>query len=281
METMLILTDFSESALRAAEYGAELAGPLKVKRILLYHAYQSVFPGTDLPESTTVSAKQLYLNSMQNLSRLHDLLTTFITPAQPITIETLAEDASLSARINHLCKKEHVDIIVMGVSGRSGLEKLLLGNTTSMMIGESKVPVLIVPKDIIIGKGVKNIVFATDLKDNSVIPMHGLYEFLDAFPGKVRVVNVAPGTPETYSADARENIAELRNIFERYDPAFDYINERNVVSGILSYAKDHDASLIMVVPLKHGFFADVFREGIAKKLAYNSSVPLLSLPPTH
>lgn len=276
MKTILILTDFSENAFRAAEYAAEMAGPLQIKRILLYHAYQTIIGGTDLPIGNSQSSQEIYVESMSQLALVQDRLKSLV---KDIKVDLLAEDTSLPAYIGDLCKTEEVDLVVMGVSGKSGLEKLLIGSTTSMMIEESKVPVLIVPKDTIIGRGIKSVVFTTDLKDHAVIPVHQLYEILDAFPVPVRVLNVEKVSKDLYSEEARDTIASLHNIFEKCSATFDYINEDNTVEGILSYSNQHHASMIIVVPRKTGFLASIFRGSISKKLAYDSNIPLLSLPP--
>ena len=42
-------------------------------------------------------------------------------------------------------EKENVDIIVMGASGRHGLDRFLLGSVTERVVRESKKPVLVVP----------------------------------------------------------------------------------------------------------------------------------------
>jgi len=276
MKTMLILTDFSENAFRATEYAAQLVNPLQISRIVLYHAYQSAVIGTDLPVANTANDQQVYLESMESLGLQQDRLSAL---AKHVRIDLMAEDVSLPTHITSLCKSEEIDIVVMGVSGRSGLEKLLLGSTTSMMIQESTVPVLIVPNSTVIGKPINSMVFTTDLKDHASIPAHQLYEFLDAFPdAKVQVVNVDKTSGESYAMETRESIASLHKIFDQYNAAFDYINEDNTVEGILSYANHHRASIIIVVPKKLGFLASFFHNSISKKLAYDSNIPLLSLP---
>lgn len=276
MKTLLILTDFSENAFRAAEYAAEIAVPLQIRRIILFHSYQTFIGGTDLPIGNSQSNQNTYLEIMKELALLQDRLKPAV---KDIPIELLAEDISLPTYISELCKTEEVDLMVMGVSGKSGLEKLLLGSTTSMMIEDSKVPVLIVPKDTIIGKGIKSMVFTTDLKDPETIPVHQLYEFLDGFPVPVKVLNVEKPADDKYSAEVRNTITNLHTIFEKYPADFDYVNEDNTVEGILHYANNHHASIIIVVPRKTGFMSSFFRSSISKKLAYDSNIPLLSLPP--
>lgn len=276
MKTMLILTDFSENAFRAAEYGAQIADPLHITRIILYHAYQTVVLGTDLPVSSTKESQQIYLESMENLALVQDRIKSMVPH---IPIELMAEDISLPVHIQDFCKHQGIDILVMGVSGRSGLERLLLGSTSSLMITESGVPVLIVPKDTPLGQPMRSIVFATDLKDHSTVPAHQLYEFLDAFPVDIQVLNVAKEKDEKYAVETKEAITNLHNIFEKYNATFDYVKEDHTVEGILDYSNRHHASLLMVVPQQRGFMASLFHNSISKKLAYNSNIPLLSLPP--
>ncbi|MEC5145149.1 universal stress protein [Chitinophaga sp. 212800010-3] len=278
MNTMLILTDFSENAFRAMEYAASLTQPLQTSRIILYHAFQSFIFGTELPITNTPDNERLYLECMENLALQQDRLRALIHAG--IRIDMKAEDALLADHINDFCAEENVDFIVMGVSGKSGLEKLLLGSTTSLIISTSKVPVLVVPKDTIIGKPLTSIIFTTDLKHHETIPVERLHEILRAFPATVRVLNVEKGAgTEKYVIETKESIASLHEIFEPYHASFDYLNDNNTVDGILAYSNQHQASLIIVIPRKQGGLAVLFHNSISKKLAYDSNIPLLCLPP--
>ncbi|CAL1521278.1 universal stress protein [Chitinophaga sp. MM2321] len=278
MKSMLILTDFSDAAFRAAEYGCQLADSLGIKRIVLYHAYQTMVTGTDLPVTTSKNNHDIYLENMEALGLLHDQLKSMSGHA--VAIDLLADNTPLHSIINQRCREEEIDIIVMGVSGKSDLEKLLIGSTTTQILETSEVPVLVVPKGTFIGKGIKTIVFTTDLKDPATVPVEQLYKFLDAFPADLCVVNVAPAGEEKYLSETKEAIASLHNLLEKYQPTFHYINEDDTVKGILAFSEQQHASLIMAVPKRHSTFASLFRRSISKKLAYDSSIPLLSLPAT-
>jgi nucleotide-binding universal stress UspA family protein len=277
MKSMLILTDFSEAALRAAEYACELVDSLQISRIVLYHAYQTIIPGTDLPSSTTITQQQIYLESMELLGLLHDRIRSLVDPT--IKIDLLAEEtALLPDLLNQLSRKEAIDIIVMGVSGKSGLEKLLMGSFTAEVLRSSEFPVLIVPPEAFIGREIKSIVFSTDLKDYSIIPTSLLHKFLDTFPAELHVVNVQPEAKEKYLSETEESIAKLHTILDKYNPVFHYIQGDDIVADILTFSEEHDASLIIAVPKKHSFLSAVFHKSISKKLAYNSQIPLLCLP---
>lgn len=277
---MLILTDFSEAAFRAAEYACDLVDPLQIGRIILFHAFQTVVVGTDLPAATVLNDRQIYLDSMESLGLVHDRLKPLAGPT--VKIDLLAEDTSLFPdSINELCRKEAIDLTVMGVSGKTGLEKLLMGSVTTQMLRSGEFPVLIVPQDALIGRAMESIVFSTDLKDVSAIPVDLLHNFLDVFPATLHVVNVLPEAKEKYSPETEESIAKLHATLEKYNPAFHYIQGDDIVENILSFSEQHHVSLIVTVPKKHNFFSTVFHKSISKKLAYNSRVPLLYLPALH
>lgn len=277
MKSILILTDFSEAAFRAAEYACELVDSLQVRRIILYHTYQSIVVGTDLPTNTTMNDRQIYLDSMEALGLVHDRLRPRVGNA--VQIDLLAEATTLFPdSINALCRREAIDLIVLGVSGKSSIEKFLMGSVTAQVLQSSEFPALIVPEEAVIGKGIKSIVFAADLKDASTMPVNLLYKFLDAFPAELHVVNVLPEAREKYSPETEESIAKLHTVLDNYKPAFHYIQGDDVVANILSFVGQHHASLIVAVPKKHGFLTALFHKRVSKKLAYNTQVPLLVLP---
>jgi nucleotide-binding universal stress UspA family protein len=279
MKSMLILTDFSEAAFRAAEYACELADTLHIERIILYHAYQTITADEDLPAVTTINNdQQIYLKSMEALGMLHDRIKPIVKDIS--TIDLVAEDTalmSLDDLIDQRNKKEEIDLIVMGTSGKSGLERFLAGSTTSKILRTGKWPVLIVPEQTLPGRVIETIVLTSDLEHKGSVPSHQLYDFLDALPGNLQVVNVGRKAGENYSQEKEEAIAELHELLEKYDPAFHYVAGDHIVEEILAFAEGRHASLIIAVRHKHGFLSRLFHESITKKLAYNFKIPLLSL----
>lgn len=288
MKSILLLTDFSEDSFRAAEYGCEMARLLGAEQIIVYHAYQTIAPITDIPLSTTdippsagipVSSVEdnlkLHHEKMEMLAALHERLKAMTGDETRFRI--VANDGYLPEGINQLCQEEGVELIVMGVSGKSGFERTIFGSTTARMLEDSEFPLLIVPPEVVTGKGVKSVVFAATMKNTSDLPMLRLYAFLDAFRPSLAVVNVeTPAEQEKFSPQMKETIASLQNRLDKYQPAFYYVDGDDVVESLLIFAADHKASMIIGVPEKHGFLS--FHKSISKKLAYNSKIPFLALP---
>jgi len=279
MRTALILTDFSEAAFRAAEYVCSVAEPLQIGRIVLYHAYQMIITPTDIPTAPVKTAEELYLESMKELALTNDRLK----PRCPgdVAIEMFAENTFSPDTVNERCMEQKADLIVMGASGKSGLDRIMAGSITARMLSGSQFPLLMVPEEAVIGREIKTIVFATDLKDIPSIPVAQLYSFLDAFKAEVHVVNAGPAAEGEYvSGNRKEAVADLHKLLDKYPTSFYYIDGDNVVDSILTFAGEHHASLIISIPKKHGFLSAVFHKSVSKRLAYNSMIPLLCLPET-
>ncbi|HEV7783543.1 MAG TPA: universal stress protein, partial [Chitinophagaceae bacterium] len=244
MKNMLIMTDFSESAFRASEYGCELAGSLGIKRILLYHAYQAAIAFANPTGVPLVNNddQEVYLQSMEELSLLQDRLRSMT--GKGIEIDLVAEDSGLTGmawQVNEQTRKEEIGIIVMGASGKSGLDKFLLGSTTTQLLQKGECPVLIVPEDVLLGKGINTIVLTTDLSEIDKLPVLHLHELLDALPAKLQVVNVKSKGKERNSPKQEKAIADLEEILKNYDPGFNYVNGDNVVEEIIGFAREQQA----------------------------------------
>jgi nucleotide-binding universal stress UspA family protein len=277
MRSLLILTDFSETAFRAAEFACALADTFRVRRIVLYHAYQTAVATTDLPVSTVGTNRKIHLEAMEALSLLSDRLKSILP--HPVTIDLLAEDTFLPGDINERCREQGIDLIVMGVSGKSGFDRLLLGNTAARMLTTSRFPLLVIPGHAPVRRSVSKLVFTTDLKDEPAISGDRLYPLLDAFKAEISVVNVGDKEiEEKDQAEIKKALGGLHQLLDKYHPSYHYLGGNNVVKGILDFAGTMGASLIIAIPKEHGLLSSLFHRSVSEKLAYNSPIPLLFFP---
>lgn len=176
---------------------------------------------------------------MESLGMLQDRLKPMLEDA--VTIDLLAENTALADLvdlINQRSGKESIGMIVMGVSDKSGLERFLLGSTTTKVLRAGEWPVLIVPPDTLLGRAIKTIVLTSDLKEVDSIPTHQLYDFLNALPGKLHLLNVERKTAEKYSPEMEKAIAGLHELLEKYDPFFHYTNGDDIAKEILAFANN-------------------------------------------
>ncbi len=145
---ILVLTDGSKTAQKAARYGVDLAKKLEASVIVLSVIDQRSFIGQTVPPSQTVmhviepiedylrEAAEAYAGEIKNLCEKNRVLSkTVITTGHPV--EEIVKEA----------KKSKADLIVIGSHGRSALAAAVLGSVAYGVIHEdTKIPVLVVKK---------------------------------------------------------------------------------------------------------------------------------------
>jgi nucleotide-binding universal stress UspA family protein len=265
---LLILTDFSDAAFRAAEYAFNLAGQLGVEKVILYNAYRTIAQGTEFWVPAPKIDNQIYIDTMEALGLIHDQLQNLVSNNN-IQLELLAEDVYLPERINTLCADRHIDLVAMGVSGKSNLETLFMGSNTSQVLKVSEYPVLIVPKETIVGKPVESIAFATDQEIFTPRTIGRLTGLLGKLNPVVYVVDMA--------GDRRSD-DWIPDVLKSYHPKFFRVEQGDLVKGALEYANQEKISMIITVPQSQSLLSSIFHKSLSKELAYNARLPLISIP---
>lgn len=278
MNTILVLTDFSNVALQAAHYAIHLASQLNSKRVLLFNAYQSLEPMANVPvtpELPIVQAnpEELYKESTTQLENLRRMLAP---SAAGITIDTISEDDILEEAVKKLISKEQVDLVVTGLSDKSNLEKFLVGSHSIRVMENCAYPLVIVPQNARI-TALEKVMLAVDfevLRSGKALP--GLLAILNNLQAELFVVNVAKD--ENYSSDTQEDIKHLHQLLDKYQASFHYVEDSNVIHGINEFAAQNNISLIIAIHEKKGILATLFQKSVSKQLAWKSDVPLLIIP---
>jgi nucleotide-binding universal stress UspA family protein len=254
----------------------------------LYHAYEIILPVSPGAEAIT---GQLNYNvmvdsfgpedirlqrerSLQGLEAEKKLLAA--AAGDDIVIECATDEIRLADSINDIAEKYHAGLVVLGISEKEGLERILFGGSAIGVVDGSKYPVLVVPLKAAI-EPVGRIVFAYDLeKVDQTFPGTELKKLLDAFGATLKVVHVDKDhSGWAAEAEGPGGMPGLRQLLEPYHPSFDFIENEDIVEGILHYAGENQASLILTIGKSHGFFKSLFHRSVTHKLAYQAPTPLL------
>jgi len=275
MKTILVPTDFSDAAYNAAEYALKLAAQIEATRVVLFHAYELVVPIPDLPTAVPmVDMEELKASSLEGLKKMADDLKG--TVPQGCELSYRAENQLLAASINDVATAEKADFIVMGIIGGSNLEEIFVGSNTVDVVKNTQFPVIVVPVEASF-KGIKKIVFACDLKRvMETTPIKKLTALLDIFKPELVVVNVHKEGKEITGNQPMEGLM-LDAFLAPYNPDYRFVESDNVPNAVVNFAKEENADLILVVPRKHGFFDSIFKRSNTSKMAFRSSIPLISL----
>jgi nucleotide-binding universal stress UspA family protein len=131
---ILFATDFSDAADRAIPYVKEIARHYDANLVALQVHPPVVNPMTP-PQTWAADAA-----AAETLDRMHreHLLSTFV--GIPTTV--LIEEGGIQTGLQRAIERYHVDLVVIGTRGRTGVSKLLLGSTAEEILRTVTCPVL-------------------------------------------------------------------------------------------------------------------------------------------
>lgn len=143
LETVLVTTDGSDGALAGARWALEVAER--------FGAALHVLSVIDTGESAVVDSlrEQQVVEALE--ANAHDAIAAVETliensTAMP-TVTTAVRRGSPHETIRAYATQQAVDVIVMGTTGRSRLNRLLLGSTTERVLRTTTRPLLAVPPE--------------------------------------------------------------------------------------------------------------------------------------
>ncbi|PRD46394.1 universal stress protein [Sphingobacterium haloxyli] len=278
MKTIIITTDFSESALNAARYAANLAKSVEANQIVLYHAYDNLPIGTDLP-MTDAAPSLIEKQSISNLEAVQQELIQILGGNSTVNIHMVTNNFPLLHGIEGLLEKWDADLVVVGATGRSNLEQALIGSNTANLASSLKQPLLIVPNHVGY-EPIHKIVFACDLrKVSSNTPVAEITQWLERLRAKLLVLNVMP-EGERANPDTTTEQYKINALLEVVQPEYHYTTGNDIAEEIETFAEYHNAGLIVTIPKSYGFFERLFRRSVSKQLIKKSGIPLLLLRET-
>ncbi len=273
MKQILFPTDFSEAANTAFVYALKFAESF-VAEILILHVYDLPIVETPpLPEATTEIFDIVEMNQFESfrdeLPALHKLAEEYHLGHVKIRNTLLYGD--LVYNINKLCEDEHVDLIVMGTKGATGMKETFLGSTTGSVISNAKVPVLGVPAEAEY-QPIKSVVFTTQYKDKDNDALRNALDIAKKFKARLQCLYIKnDDDPE----DIDERINEWKIYYRDEDIDFFNITGDHIEQTILDFIENQHAGLLVMRTHRRGFFESLFHRSLTKKMAYHSKIPLL------
>jgi nucleotide-binding universal stress UspA family protein len=272
MKTILVLTDFSPAARQAALYAAGLTQQLEADELLLYHSYEFI-PPAEVPLPEPADMERFHQESLAALTELKDELRTFVS--ERTLIGVLADDRPLLGAAIAIAAERQAGLTVMGVTGKSQLEQILVGSHTLLLAQEMTGPVLLVPQEAVFEK-IRRVVFACELENVSAsTPVQTIRRLLHALGAHLLVLNVDTRNQANFTPDTIDEQSVLHQLWDREAPDYHYLIHEDIAAGLLQFTREHDVQLLIAVPRHHSFFDRLFHGSLTKKLAFHTSVPLL------
>jgi len=143
---ILVPTDGSENAERAGEYAitlADLSGADIILLNVIDTYYLESIPQPDVRESVDEDLRAGVKRAVEHFEEKIEENQCNGT-CKNVNFRVIIREGKPADIILKTIDEEGIDQVVMGKSGKQGLEKFLLGRTTDKIVKEAKVPVNII-----------------------------------------------------------------------------------------------------------------------------------------
>lgn len=273
IKNIVVPIDFSDASLNALKYAVQFALEMaSLPKFTILNAYSIPLAYSDLDITFGPSVE---IDQVENLidkefKKLHKLVPVLAE----IKYETIKINQELPYAIEHFQEDQPIDLLFMGVSGKSGLIEKILGSNTVKVIKANIAPVMVIPKNALY-KSIQNIAFSNDYKGMLPEAINPLKEIQLLYDAIIHVVHI-----DEESILALKESAEAKNLdllLKGTTHKFHFMKEKEVEIGLNHFLEQEMIDLLVVLPRKKGFFETLFTKSESKKLVLHSKLPLLAL----
>jgi len=270
MKHILVATDFSNSAANAMEYAMALAKLLNLD-VTAIHA---IHPTEGINNSTynAIFIDDYYNNKRQALK---EWVAPFTSRGEykNIEVDTLCGVGFLKNVITKYIEEHHVEFLVMGITGSTGIAGIV-GSNASMMVSVVNIPTLIVPiESKLSDKPV--ITLATDFETRlSADDANALNEMVEAFQSeKLQVLYV---TDKPDAKNLKTNESKLKEVIKT-ELEFNYIDNSRAINGIMEFVEKNETDILCLVKHHHNVIYRLFTRSTVNQVMNKSVKAILVL----
>ena len=192
-----------------------------------------------------------------------------------ITVHETVEFHQSFTHVIDTCRKNEIDLIVMGSHGVSGLKEMFIGSNTEKVVRSSDIPVLVIKKPHTEFE-VNDFVFASDFKKDNKETYKLAARYAEAFEAKMHLVMVNTANNFTTTKKALKRISEFTNqhIYDNY--SVHIYNDETVEQGILNFSQSINADLIGISTHGRQGLAHFLNGSISEDLVNHAKRPVIT-----
>jgi nucleotide-binding universal stress UspA family protein len=275
MNKILVPTDFSEQSENALKLASEIAKKESAELILL-HVVE--IPGeqtfsTTGEVSSSSGMDQVFVLKMIEKGK-NDIAELAAKYESGVSIKTEVLAGNAFYNISEMINEHEMDLVVMGTSGASGWEEMLIGSNTEKVVRKSKCPVLSLKHEVKLAD-VNNILFASALENHDPVLVEKVKELAKATGATLHLVYV--NTPNSFLT--------TKNIYQKMDEFLEknsldaekvVVSDVNEEDGILYAAELKEVDMIAMGTHGRKGLLHLFSGSIAEDIVNHAKRPVFT-----
>lgn len=271
MKQILVATDFSNGAANAMEYAMALAKTLNMG-VCVINAIPSM-EGVGNNIYNAIFIEDYHNNKRQALKEWVDKYAAQ-DEYKDMPVTTLCDVGSLKTVITNYINNHHVELLVMGIVGSTGISGIV-GSNASVVVEAIKIPTLIIPMESKFSKA-PVITLATDYETRlSADDVNALNEMVLAFgSAKMKVLYVAEKSDKK-NIETEES--KLQELIKNAELEFNYISDGSTPTGILSFVEANGTDILCLVKHHHNIVYRLFNRSTINQVMNKSVKAILVL----
>lgn len=271
INNVLLPTDFSEVADNALLYALELCKKTESKLHLLHIKSIPVMDASFPAETYQLMLQEMEEGTQKGFAGLESK----VLKNSGVEYTLNSATGFVNDEIITFSKSNAIDLILMGTTGASGLQEILVGSNSASVIGKSEIPVLVIPPSTTYTEP-KHILYSSDYAEPEFPAVSRMMFFAELFDSKVTVLHVTTEFDKYF--DSEHNFF-ARNKKHIKHENITVVNKANteVTEVIEKYIDDHQVDMLVMAKHSRSFFDRLFHRSLSKKMAYHTKIPLLVL----
>lgn len=280
MKRILVPTDFSPTSERAFRFAVDLASRIKAA-VILHHTYFPV-------ESSFIAAepqREAYNQQAEEkiVKRLQRLKKKVTGDTIQVPVSTIVGRSPLISKTLRFAEENHVDLIVMGTQGATGLKKTIMGSVASKIIEKAKCPVLLIPEKYE-WKDPEQIVFATNLSASDKSALSQINAIAGLYNAETTVIHLMnarlnPAIREKAKKDFDAHARKLQDKLKTKSTInFHILEVDSIVEAMEGLHKKFPYDMMAMVRRKKKLLEKFMVKSFTKNMAYVTRKPLLIIP---
>jgi nucleotide-binding universal stress UspA family protein len=283
MKKILVPTDFSKPATIASEVAVDIARRAGAEVVLL-HVIEGAAEG-----SVNIGGETTYGGNWEDKIFNLKLIEKAKKQITKLTEDSKFEGVKLRTELrlgtpfhgmNAIITEHKVDLVVMGTSGRSDLEQMIIGSNTEKVVRQSHCPVLTVHNKPA-SKEFKDIVYATSMNKDEEVFSKIVRRTQQIYDSTVHLVRI--NTPGNFQRDAvvKKYMQDFAKKLQLKNFTLNVFNDLTEEEGIIYFADSINADLVAMATHGRTGFAHVLAGSIAEDVVSHSKRPVLTFVTKH